>query len=209
MIILKNSNQETKKKKYKYIFLITIIVLGIISGIVLSNILSYNDKKIITNQINDYFINLRNGEELNYLSNLLNSLKINFIYYFLLLIFSVSIIGIILNPFILYFKSVIVGFTIGILINIYKYSGIILGIFSIFPNQLINLLVYMTMSFYGIILSIKLFKLLFFKEQFNINIFRKKYLKIIGIGAILLIISSLYETFLGDLILKLFTFLIK
>ena len=38
---MKIFNQEFKRNKYKYIFLLTIVVLGFISGIVFSNILSY------------------------------------------------------------------------------------------------------------------------------------------------------------------------
>ena len=201
--------QELKKKKYKYIFLITLICLGIISGIVLSNILSYNDKKVIMEKVNIYFKDLKKGENLNYIINLFNSLKVNLIYFFLLLIFSLSIMGIILNPFLLYFKSLIVGFTVGIMINIYQYKGIIIGFFSIFPHQIINLFVYMVMSFYGMILSIKLFNLLVKKEQFNIVSFRKKYIKVLGICFGLLVFSSIYEVFLEDLVLKIFTFLIN
>ena len=206
---MQNIKLELKKKKYKYLFLITIIVLGFISGIILANILSYNDKKAVAEIIGNYFTNLKSGKNPNYLVNLINSLKINFIYFFLLFLFSLSIIGIILNPFLLYFKSVIVGFSIGILINIYQYAGIVLGIFSIFPHQIINLFVYMVLSFYGIILSIKLFRLLFLKEQFNIVSFRKKYVKVLGISFILLMLSSFYEIFLGDFLLKVFTFLLK
>ena len=201
--------QELKKEKYKYVFLITIIILGIISGIILSNILSYNDKKIIGERIGEYLNNLKEGKNLNYLANLYNSLKVNYLYFILLIVFSLSIIGIILNPFILYIKSVIVGFTLGIMINIYGYFGILIGIFSIFPHQLFNLIIYMVITYYGMILSIKLFRLLFFKEQFNISTFRKKFLRIIIIGIIFLLISSIYETFLGDFIIKLFTFMIK
>lgn len=206
---MNNTKQELKKNKYKYIFLITIIILGIISGIILSNVLSYNDKKEIENKIGEYIINLKNGNNLNYFVNLINSLKINYLYFILLIIFSFSIIGIFLNPFLLYIKSVIAGFTLGIMINIYGYVGIILGIFSIFPHHLFNIIIYMVISYYGMLLSIKLFRLLFFKEQFNIITFRKKYIKILILGIILLLVSSLYETFLGDLILKLFTFMLK
>ena len=40
----KNAFQkEIQKNKYKYIFLLTIILIGFISGIIFSNILSYND----------------------------------------------------------------------------------------------------------------------------------------------------------------------
>lgn len=200
--------EEIKKNKYKYIFLITIIILGIITGIIFSNILSYNDKKDITITIENYILNLKNNN-IDYISNLINSLSINFIYILLIFIFSLSIIGIILNPFILYFKSFIIGFSIGIMINIYTYKGIILGILSIFPHQLLNLLMYLFVSFYGIKLSIKLFSLIFLKKQFNFSLYIKKYLKVIGISSIILIISALYETFLSDFIIKVFTFLIK
>ena len=199
---------ELKKNKYKYIFLFTIVILGIITGIILSNIISYNDKKEIGESISNYILNLK-AHNLNYLSNLINSLSINFIYVILIFILSLSIIGIIFNPFILYFKSFIVGFSIGIMINIYGYAGILLGIFSVFPHEFINLLMYLFLSFYGIKLSINLFLLIFSKKQFNFSLYMKKFLKVICASSIILIISSLYETFLSDFVIKVFTFLIK
>ena len=206
---MQNTKQVLNKKKYKYIFLFTIIILGIISGIILANILSYNDKKIVSNTIQDYLLNLKEGKNLNYIANLFDVIKVNYIYFILLIVLSLSIIGIIFNPFILYIKCVIVGFTIGIMINIYGYLGIIFGLLFVFPHQIINIIIYMVITYYGMILSIKLFKLIFYKEQFNIITFRKKFLKVISFGSVFLLISSLYETFLEDYILKLFTFMIK
>lgn len=198
-----------KKNKYKYIFLITIVVLGFITGIIFSNILSYNDKKEISSVVETYFINLKNGEEINYLGNFFNTLGTNYFYALLFFIFGLSIIGIILNPFILYFKSFITGFSVGIIISIYSLKGIILGILYIFPHQIINLIVYILLSYYGISLGIKLFKSLFLRKSFNSNEFMKKYAKILGLSLIILLISSLYETFFNDFIMKVFTFLIK
>ena len=201
--------QEYNKNKYKYIFLFTIIIIGIVSGIIFSNILSYNDKKEIEHVIEDYLLNLKNNENINFISNLINTFSVNFSYLLLIFIFSLSIIGVILNPFLLYFKSFIIGFSIGIMINIYSYQGIILGIFSVFPHQFINILMYLFLSFYGIKLSIKLFELLFLKKQFNFSLYIKKYLKVIGVSSIILLISTIYETFLGDFVIKVFTFLTK
>ncbi|MBR3661468.1 MAG: stage II sporulation protein M, partial [Bacilli bacterium] len=144
---------ELQKNKYKYIFLFTLIILGIITGIILSNIISYNDKKEIGDIIENYILNLKSNN-LNYISNLINSLNVNFIYLLLIFICSISIIGIIINPLILYFKSFIIGFSIGIMINIYGYIGILIGIFSIFPHQIINIIIYLFLSFYGIKLSL-------------------------------------------------------
>ena len=114
-----------------------------------------------------------------------------------------------MNPFILYFKSFIIGFTTGIIIAIYGFIGIPIAIFFIFPHQILNMIIYTLMSFYGINLSIKLFKSLFLRRQTNYTEFMKKYLKVFGLSALILLISAGYETFLADFMMKLFTFLIK
>ncbi len=190
-------------------FLLTIILLGFLTGIVFSNILSYSDFKDVSSIVKDYFLNLKNGVEINYLNNFINTISVNYLYLFLLFIFGLSIIGIILNPFILYFKSFIIGFTTGIIIAIYGFIGIPIAIFFIFPHQILNMIIYTLMSFYGINLSIKLFKSLFLRRQTNYTEFMKKYLKVFGLSALILLISAGYETFLADFMMKLFTFLIK
>lgn len=201
--------KEIQKNKYKYIFLLTIILIGFISGIIFSNILSYNDHQEISNTLKDYFLGIKNNQSINYLGNFLNIFSVNYLYMLLIWIFGLSIIGIILNPFILYFKSFVIGFSVGIIISIYSYLGILVSLLYLFPHLLINLLVYTLLSFYGIKLSIKLFKALFLHKNFNFQELVKKYLKILGLASIILLITTLYETFLADFVMKIFTFFLK
>lgn len=206
----KNAFQkEIQKNKYKYIFLLTIILIGFISGIIFSNILSYNDHQEISNTLKDYFLGIKNNQSINYLGNFLNIFSVNYLYMLLIWIFGLSIIGIILNPFILYFKSFVIGFSVGIIISVYSYLGILGSLLYLFPHLLINLLVYTLLSFYGIKLSIKLFKALFLHKNFNFQDFMKKYLKILSLASIILLITTLYETFLADFVMKIFTFFLK
>lgn len=206
----KNAFQkEIQKNKYKYIFLLTVILIGFISGIIFSNILSYNDHQEINNTLKDYFLGIKNNQSINYLGNFLNIFSVNYLYMLLIWIFGLSIIGIILNPFILYFKSFVIGFSVGIIISIYSYLGILGSLLYLFPHLLINLLVYTLLSFYGIKLSIKLFKALFLHKNFNFQELVKKYLKILGLASIILLITTLYETFLADFVMKIFTFFLK
>ncbi len=206
----KNAFQkEIQKNKYKYIFLLTIILIGFISGIIFSNILSYNDHQEISNTLKDYFLGIKNNQSINYLGNFLNIFSVNYLYMLLIWIFGLSIIGIILNPFILYFKSFVIGFSVGIIISVYSYLGILGSLLYLFPHLLINLLVYTLLSFYGVKLSIKLFKALFLHKNFNFQDFMKKYLKILGLASIILLITTLYETFLADFVMKIFTFFLK
>lgn len=206
----KNALQkEIQKNKYKYIFLLTIILIGFISGIIFSNILSYNDHQEISNTLKDYFLGIKNNQSINYLGNFLNIFSVNYLYMLLIWIFGLSIIGIILNPFILYFKSFVIGFSVGIIISVYSYLGILGSLLYLFPHLLINLLIYTLLSFYGVKLSIKLFKALFLHKNFNFQELVKKYLKILGLASIILLITTLYETFLADFVMKIFTFFLK
>jgi len=202
-------DKDLRKNKYKYLFLITIVIIGIISGIIFSNILSYNDKQEVTNILKDYFINLKDNQDINYLNNFFNILGSNFIYLILMFIFGISIIGIIFNIFVLYFKSFIIGFSMGSIILTYSFKGILGAFLYIFPHIIINLVIYVLICFYGINLSIKLFKALFLKKQFNWNEVMKKYFKIFVLSTITLLITTIYETFLANFVMKLFTFLIK
>ena len=197
------------REKKKYIFLISITVIGIIIGIIFSNILNDNDKILVENKLTTFFINIKNNKEINYLSNFLNSFLNNTTTFILICILCLSIIGIILNNFILFFKSFVVGFGIGSIINIYLYKGIIGALLYIFPHILINVFVFIVLIYYANNFSIKLFKSLFLKKEFKFSEIMKKYSKMLFYGFSLLIISSILETFLSPIIIKLFTFMIN
>ena len=197
------------KEKKKYIFLISIAVIGIIIGIIFSNIISDNDKILVENKLTTFFINIKNNKDINYLSNFLNSFLNNTTTLIIIWILGLSIIGLVLNNFILFFKTFIIGFGIGSIINIYLYKGIVGALLYIFPHMLINVFVFIVLIYYANNFSIKLFKSLFLKKEFKFNEIMKKYSKILLYGFSLLIISSLLETFLSPIIIKLFTFMIN
>ena len=197
------------KLKKKYLYLLIIVMVGIIVGIVFSNILSNEDNKIVYTKVTTYFNNIKNDVSINYFKNLINSLKNNYFYLFGIWILGLSIIGLIINNFILFFKSFILGFSIGSIINIYFYSGLVLSFFYVFPAIIVNILVFMIMTFYANNFSLKLFDILFRKKEYKFNNYIIKYLKILGIFLIILTISSLIETFIMPFFIKLFSFLIK
>ena len=197
------------KLKNKYVFLLVIIIIGTIAGIMFSNVLSDSDEKIVMLKITDYFNNLKDDVKIDYFNNLLNSLKNNYIYLIFIWVFGLSIIGLILNNFILFFKSFIMGFIIGSIINIYLYNGIILSILYVFPALIINIMVYGILVYYANNISIKSFDLIFSKKDIKINSYVKRYSKLLLVCSIIIFISSILETYLTPFLIKLFSFLIK
>lgn len=197
------------KLKKKYLFLIVVTIIGIVMGILFSNILSATDEKLVYTKLTTYFNNFKNDVPINYLHNFLFTIKNNLIYLIVIWIFGLSIIGLLFNNFIVFFKSFILGFSIGSIINIYFYAGIVLSIVYVFPALLINLLVYIIMTYYANNFSLRLFNLIFRKQEMKFNILIKKYAKLLAFFTIVLVISSLFETFITPFLIKLFSFLIK
>lgn len=197
------------KFKKKYIFLFILVIVGILVGILFSNILSNDDSKLVTNKITSYFNNLKNDVKIDYFKNLITSLKNNLLYLAIIWILGLSVIGLLLNNFILFFKSFILGFSIGSIINIYLYSGLVLSFLYIFPSLLLNILVLLIMVYYANNFSIKLFNLIFCKKEIHFSALIKQYSMILLYLTIILIVSSLIETFIMPFSIKLFGFLIK
>ena len=126
-----------ERLKKKYLFLFIIVIVGIVTGVLFSNILSVEDYKLVSTKITTFFNNLASNTPINYWDNLITNIKNNLIYLFAIWIFGLSIIGLLFNNFILFFKSFILGFTIGSIISIYLYSGLILSFWYVFPALLI------------------------------------------------------------------------
>lgn len=198
-----------EKFKKKYLYLLIMVMIGILVGIIFSNILSNEDNKLVYSKITNYFNNIKNDVPINYFRNLLNSLRNNYLYLIAIWILGLSVIGLLFNNFILFFKSFILGFSAGCIINIYLYNGLILAILYVFPSSIINLLVYLIMTFYANNFSLKLIDVLFLKKEYHFNTLIIKYLKMLGIFTTVLTFSSIIETFIMPFILKLFSFLIK
>jgi len=198
-----------EKIKKKYLFLIIIVIIGFIVGILFSNILSNEDSKLVANKITEYFNNLRDDVKIDYFKNLLTSLKNNLLYLSIIWILGLGIIGLLINNFILFFKSFILGFSVGSIINIYLYSGLILSFFYVFPSLLLNILVFTIMTYYANLFSLKIFNVLFKKKEFRFSLLIKRYTKILIYLTIVLVISSILETFVMPFGIKLFSFLIK
>lgn len=197
------------KAKKKYIFLLTISIIGIIVGVIFSNILSSNDEKLVYGKLTNYFFNVKEGITINYWETFLNSIKNNTITLFIVWILGLSIIGLFFNNFILFFKNFILGFSIGSIINIYLYKGILLAIVYIFPHEIFNIIILLLLIYYANNCSINLFKLLFLKKEVKFNEIMKRYFKILSLCLGGFLISSLVETFFSPFFIKIFTFLIN
>lgn len=199
---LKNIRNIILPNKKINFFALTILILGIISGSIFLMVLNEADKSSVVNQIQSFFSNI-DTSSINGGLAFKNSIITNLIYITLIWIFGMSIIGILLNIFLMYLKGFLLGFSIAAIFNCYGLKGIIGVFIYIFPQQLLNILAILLLGIYSIMFTIKLLEFIISKKPNNMRNMLKKYTVIYIISIFISIISSTSEAFLLPFLMKL------
>ena len=198
---IKNIIFPNKKINYT---VITILFLGVITGALFSTMIDLNDKKLVLEKIQLFISNINEGNISN-ITALKNSLIINLSYSFIIWILGLTIIGVIINIFLLYLKGFIFGFSLSTFILTYSYKGIILSILYTLFGQLLNIIVIIILTIYSIMFTSNFIKQILKNKQ-NINIQKhfKNYSLIFAITIIISLISSVSEVFLFPTVIHIF-----
>ena len=191
--------RKIRKSNKLILKLMIISIISVLIGIFYIAILSNSNKVLIKENLETYFESLN---KLNYIKALIKCLTSNMITISSIWLLGISIIGVFLIIIIIIIKSFALGFTISSLIYFYKLKGIIISIIYIIP-LIINLFVIIILSYYGIIFSKNLNRLLFLKKDVNFKNIMRKYIKILLFSTICIVISSLIEIYIVPNILKL------
>lgn len=162
-------------------------------------ILNSSDKDSILLSLEDF---ITGYSSLNPEKDLINNFIINIMYVLAIWILGISIIGLPIVIFILFFKAFLLSFTISSFIMKYKLKGILLGIIYNIPHQVINLVVYMYLGVYSIKLSSFIIEALIHKKSINFKNVTNRYLLVLIVSIIILIITTLYETYIMPILLK-------
>ena len=183
------------------LFIISIIILGVISGSIFLMLTSAADKNAVIEQIKRFMTNTNNNS-IDIGLALKNSLIINYVFIILIWTLGLSIIGVLVNIFLTFIKGFLVGFSISSLFLTYSYKGLFIALIYTFPIQIINIFVVSLLSIYSIMFSKNLLEIITSKKNNN-RLMLKKYIVILAISVILSFISSLLEVYLFPNILRL------
>lgn len=181
------------KDKKQFIIIFVICIVAFIIGVLLPSILNEENRKIIQTSLNSFFDTIKNNQ-LKTNELLFKILTSNIIIDLILWLLGISIIGIPIVIILLGYKSLSLGFTISSIISTYKLNGVIKALIYIVPN-IINLFIFFVISYYSISFSLMLFNYLFRKKEYNKRIIVNRYLKLLVISIIILIFSSVIETY--------------
>lgn len=176
--------------------LVLIFILGILLGVLCYIIFGVKDNTIIS-----YYESIKN-EKFNYLLGLYNSIKYNYKYLFIIWIFGIIFILTIFIPFIICFRGCSVGFTLSLIIYTYKVKGLILSLIMVFPCILLNEIIFILTSYYGIVFGIRTYNVFRENKTITLKYYIKNYLYRLFIFSLILLISSLFEIYITSNIIK-------
>ncbi len=189
-----------KINKKVFVFLLGIVILGILFGSILPIFLSVNDKKMVSEYLFS-FVSCIKGE-FNSLFFLKNGLLSDVLFLILIWLLGISIIGAPVVLFLFFYKCFILGFSISSIIINYGFKGILFSFFYIFPHNVINELLYIIVTTYSLIFSIRFLFFILKKIDFNIRVYFRRYLYIFLLCFFINSMMIIYESFINPYILR-------
>ena len=193
---------KIKINKKIFVFLFVLMLIGIIAGSLFVTILNNSDKELIINHLNEFIDNINNNK-LDYLFALKNNLITNVSYVILIWLLGISVIGLPIIIIMFFTKCFILGFSVGSVLTTFKLKGILFSLVYVFPGQVISLLFLLLLMMYSMSFTFKMIYAIVKKKSLDFKLIMNKYFKILLLVLIVVVLMSLYDTYLMPRLIKL------
>lgn len=207
--IIEYLNATIKKEKNILIFNIIIFISGLIIGTFFINFITKSDKALLVEQLEVYVSSIKKlSSDILGLNVFFNNILDNGLQLFIIFILGISMIGVLAVILILFFKGFMLGTTLSTFLLKYKIKGILGAFLYVFPVYIINIFVYIFLSFFAVNSSIKFLKALLKKDKLDFKTFLGKYLLAFIVSIIIMCFLCLADAYVTPYLVKIFTFLI-
>lgn len=180
--------------KNLFIFLLIIVIIGVTTGALFTAIISTSDKELVVSYLNDFFTNIKEGK-LVYDNSLINALILTVGLAIAIWLLGVSVIGFVVVIIILFMKAFVLGFSVGSIIATFKLKGILMAFIYCFPHLVINILIFMLVSAFALIMSFKIINSITSKKPLDFKHYMNRYFIVLVFSVIILFFTSLYEIY--------------
>ncbi len=187
-----------------FIFVTVLFMMGIIFGAVIVNSLSLIQKEDLFYYLSQFFGELKQGRVSASGEMFFYSVKENAKYFILMWILGISIIGLPIILILLFIKGIVIGFTVGFLVNQAGWHGFLLAAVSVLPQNIILVPLTILLASCAVIICIKMIRRQFFKtgrEPLKPLFMQYTFFLVVAIGGV--IVAGLIEAFLSPGFMKL------
>ncbi len=191
-----------KMNKKTFIFLFVLFITALVAGSIFSVTLNDNDTSLVNTYLENY-INSINDNTIIFKDTFINSISSNLILTIIIWLLGISIIGLPIIIFLFFYKCFVIGFAISSILMKYKVKGLLLSIIYVFPHHIINILLIMILISYAFSISIKIINAVVKRKEMSFRDITYKYLVVLGLICLVLVFTSLYESFVVPKLIKL------
>lgn len=141
-----------------YLFITTLLITGIVFGAIIVNSMDFVQKQDLFFHVNQFFSKINNEELIMSKDILRKSFIFHVQYLTLILLLGMTIIGIPLIWLLVFLKGLVIGFSVGFIVNQLGLNGFLLAIVSIAPQNIIIIPIYIMAASLANIFSLLLFQ---------------------------------------------------
>lgn len=152
---------HVKEHATVYIFMVILFLTGIIFGAVLVNSMNFIQKQDLFFYLERFFGQVAEGDTINKGEIIKNSFLYHVKYLSVLLLLGLSVIGLPIVWILLFLKGLVVGFSVGFLVNQLGMKGFLLAAISIAPHNIIVIPIYIIAGSLAMFFSLTLLGKLF------------------------------------------------
>ncbi|WP_217586640.1 stage II sporulation protein M [Lentibacillus saliphilus] len=195
---------HVKEHATVYIFMIILFLTGIVFGAVIVNSMGFTQKHDLYFYLERFFEQLSQDQHVETSSILMDSYLYHIKYILLLFILGLSVIGLPFVWVLLFSKGLVVGFTVGFIVNQLEWQGLFLSALSIAPQNLVIIPVYIVAGSLSMIFSLTLLNRLFTRNvQHSIIQPLGKYAVSFAVLLAISFLASVLETYVANYGMKL------
>ncbi|HLR80039.1 MAG TPA: stage II sporulation protein M [Bacillota bacterium] len=144
-----------------YLFMIILFLTGIVFGAMIVNSMNFIQKQDLFFYLERFFGEINDQYEIAKADILKNSFLYHAKYLFIIFILGLSVIGLPIVWILLFLKGLVVGFSVGFLVNQLGMKGLLLASLSIAPQNMIIIPIYIIAGSLSMIFSLTLLNKIF------------------------------------------------
>ncbi len=197
--------KEILSKKIIILVVFIVFILGLLFGSIYITLLNNSNKKVVLDSVNNYYSSFNKISITDKFNIFKSNLSSNLIYYIVMWLLGLSIIGLPIIVFMVFMRFFVTGFNISSLFACYKLKGLKYVLVYLVPSNIILLLLSIFLGIYSVNISIRLATNIIKKKTINFGTFMGKYFFILLISILVVVITSLYDSFVSPFFYNLFT----
>ncbi|TCJ05578.1 stage II sporulation protein M [Cytobacillus praedii] len=147
-----------------YLFVVVLFLMGVIFGAIIVNSLSFTQKEDLFYYLSQFFGQVSDGNVAAANDLFKQSFFHNTKFIGVMWILGISIIGLPVILILLFMKGMVVGFTVGFLVNQMGWDGFLLSFVTVLPQNLIIIPVFIVASTISVAFSLKMISRQFMKK---------------------------------------------